>query len=127
MQEKKPTPGSCSLRKQTNSISPPAATLCPLISQAFKVYTMIVRITQLFPVWAVLFSVVAYLQPALFNGLSSGIVPLLTTIMLAMALTLTPADFVNVARHKSAITIRLVLPFSVMPLLAVGISLELGF
>ncbi|HLV77847.1 MAG TPA: bile acid:sodium symporter family protein [Marinobacter sp.] len=88
---------------------------------------MIVRITQLFPLWAVLFSVVAYLQPALFNGLSSGIVPLLTTIMLAMGLTLTPADFVNVARHKSAITLGVVLQFSVMPLLALGISLVLGF
>lgn len=88
---------------------------------------MIARITQLFPLWAILFSVVAYLQPGLFTDLKSSIVPLLTVIMLAMGLTLTPADFINVARRKGAITLGVVLQFSVMPILALVISLVMGF
>jgi len=88
---------------------------------------MISRVTQLFPVWAILFSAAAYLQPELFTGLKSAIVPLLTVIMLAMGLTLTPADFANAFKHKAAISLGIVLQFSVMPLLALGISLLLGF
>jgi len=88
---------------------------------------MLTRITQLFPLWAILFSVCAYLQPSLFTDLKSYIVPLLTTIMLAMGLTLTPKDFLNVIRFRAAIAVGVVLQFSVMPLLALGISLALGF
>ncbi|MBR9827546.1 MAG: bile acid:sodium symporter family protein [Oceanospirillales bacterium] len=88
---------------------------------------MLTRITQLFPLWAILFSVCAYLQPGLFTDLKSYIVPLLTTIMLAMGLTLTPKDFLNVIRFRAAIAVGVVLQFSVMPLLALGISLALGF
>lgn len=88
---------------------------------------MIARITQLFPLWAVLFSAAAYFQPSLFIDLKSAIVPLLTLIMLAMGLTLTPADFVNVLRHRSAILLGVVLQFSIMPLLALGISQALSF
>ena len=49
---------------------------------------MLGRITNLFPLWALLFSVLAYWQPALFVDLKTQIVPLLTIIMLAMGLTL---------------------------------------
>ncbi|TCK02305.1 bile acid:sodium symporter family protein [Marinobacterium mangrovicola] len=88
---------------------------------------MITRITQLFPLWAVLFSACAFFLPNLFVDLKSAIVPLLTIIMLAMGLTLTPADFVNVLRYRTAILLGVILQFSVMPLLALGISLALGF
>lgn len=88
---------------------------------------MISRITQLFPLWAVLFSVCAYFQPALFTDLKSHIVALLTLIMLAMGLTLTPADFINVIRHKAAISVGVALQFVVMPLLAVLLSALLDF
>lgn len=88
---------------------------------------MIARFTQLFPVWAILFSACAWFQPELFTSLKTFIVPLLTIIMLAMGLTLTPADFANVLRHKAAISLGVVLQFSVMPLLALAISLLFGF
>ena len=39
---------------------------------------MLGRITNLFPLWALLFSVLAYWQPALFVDLKTQIVPLLT-------------------------------------------------
>ncbi|WP_136483507.1 bile acid:sodium symporter family protein [Vibrio sp. H11] len=84
-------------------------------------------ITQLFPLWAVLFSLWAYFSPALFVDLKSQIVPLLTIIMLAMGLTLKPKDFLNVVSNKKAIGVGLILQFSVMPLAALLISLLLGF
>jgi len=84
-------------------------------------------ITQLFPLWAVLFSLWAYFSPALFVDLKSQIVPLLTIIMLAMGLTLKPKDFLNVVTNKKAIGVGLILQFTVMPLAALLISLLLGF
>ncbi|MFT5712980.1 MAG: BASS family bile acid:Na+ symporter [Glaciecola sp.] len=88
---------------------------------------MIGRITQLFPVWALLFSVIAMVQPTLFVGLKTQIIPLLTIIMLAMGVSLTPRDFVNVAKHKVAIGVGVLLQFSVMPIVALLISLAMGF
>ncbi|WEM45508.1 bile acid:sodium symporter family protein (plasmid) [Photobacterium sp. DA100] len=88
---------------------------------------MIGRITQLFPVWAVLFAVLAYISPSLFVGLKTQIVPLLTIIMLAMGISLSPKDFVNVAQHKKAVGIGVILQFLIMPLTALLISLLLGF
>lgn len=83
---------------------------------------MIARITQLFPLWAVLLSVCAFFQPTLFTGLKSLIVPMLMVIMLAMGLTLTVRDFANVVKHKSAIVLGVILQFTVMPALALIIS-----
>ncbi|MBY8071323.1 bile acid:sodium symporter family protein [Vibrio fluvialis] len=88
---------------------------------------MLRTITQLFPLWAVLFSLCAYFFPSVFVDLKSQIVPLLTIIMLAMGLTLKPKDFLNVVTNKKAIGIGLILQFSVMPLAALLVSLLLGF
>ncbi|MFV0485775.1 MAG: bile acid:sodium symporter family protein [Vibrio fluvialis] len=88
---------------------------------------MLRTITQLFPLWAVLFSLCAYFFPSVFVDLKSQIVPLLTIIMLAMGLTLKPKDFLNVVTNKKAIGIGLILQFSVMPLAAILVSLLLGF
>ncbi|UDL03625.1 bile acid:sodium symporter family protein [Marinobacter sp. CA1] len=88
---------------------------------------MLNRIIQLFPVWAILFSVCAFYQPALFTDLKAAIVPLLTIIMLAMGLTLTPTDFRHVVTYRHALLLGTALQFSVMPLLALGISLLFGF
>ena len=84
-------------------------------------------VTQLFPVWAVLLSAFAYFNPSLFTDLKTTIVPLLTVIMLSMGLTLQSADFYNVLKRKSAVAAGVILQFSVMPLVALGISLLLGF
>ncbi len=88
---------------------------------------MLRTITQLFPLWAVLFSLCAYFVPSAFVDHKSQIVPLLTIIMLAMGLTLKPKDFLNVISNKKAIGIGLILQFSVMPITALLISLLLGF
>ena len=88
---------------------------------------MINRITQLFPLWAVLFSAAAMLAPSFFIALKPYIVPLLTVVMLAMGLTLTPRDFINVGKHKKAVMAGVILQFTVMPLVALLISTLMGF
>lgn len=88
---------------------------------------MLGRITRLFPLWALLGSLLAYGQPTWFVGLKQQIIPLLTLIMLAMGLTLRPAHFLDVLGNRRAVLLGLVLQFSVMPLAAVLVSRLLGF
>lgn len=83
---------------------------------------MLAIIIRLFPLWAVLFSAFAYFNPAPFDAFSGFIVPCLALIMLSMGLTLTPAHFKNVLKHKSAVLIGVLLQFSVMPLMALFVS-----
>ncbi|MAD88451.1 MAG: bile acid:sodium symporter, partial [Pseudoalteromonas sp.] len=77
---------------------------------------------QLFPLWAVISSAIAYLNPSLFTGFKSSIVPLLMFIMLTMGLTLKPADFKRVVENKKAIGLGLVLQFTIMPVTAFLLS-----
>ncbi|KAF7765016.1 bile acid:Na+ symporter, BASS family [Pseudoalteromonas citrea] len=73
---------------------------------------------QLFPIWAILFSTIAFAFPQYFIGLKGMIVPLLMMIMLTMGLTLTLKDFSRATQNKKAILIGVLLQFSVMPILA---------
>lgn len=79
-------------------------------------------IINAFPLWVVLGSVVAYLQPAIFTPLKPQIVPLLMLIMLSMGLTLTLDDFKRVTSSVKAVTVGLILQFSVMPLSALFVA-----
>ena len=88
---------------------------------------MLSTITHLFPVWAVLLSVIAFIQPALFTSLKDLIVPLLTIIMLAMGLTLTAQDFANVSKNIKAVSVGVILQFTVMPIVALIIATLLQF
>ncbi|WP_423839877.1 bile acid:sodium symporter family protein [Vibrio mytili] len=88
---------------------------------------MIGRLTQLFPVWAVIFALTAYFLPHLFIDLKSQIIPLLTVIMLAMGISLSASDFLNVLKHKKAVGVGVLLQFLIMPLAALTISFLLGF
>jgi len=83
-------------------------------------------ITQLFPVWALLFSVVAYYQPGLFVDLKPSIIPLLVVIMLGMGMTLSFEDFRRVLVAPKVIVIGVCLQFLVMPLAAYLIAIGLG-
>ncbi|MDX5364656.1 MAG: bile acid:sodium symporter family protein [Pseudazoarcus pumilus] len=88
---------------------------------------MIAGLTQGFPLWALLVSVLAYWRPELLNGLADWIVPLLMLIMFGMGMTLTPEDFRRVLRRPAAIAIGAGLQFLIMPLAAylVGKALAL--
>jgi BASS family bile acid:Na+ symporter len=83
-------------------------------------------ITTLFPVWAILLSVIAYAVPSVFASLKTAIIPLLAVIMFGMGMTLTMSDFRRVLRRPRVIAIGALLQFSVMPLAAWLVSLLLG-
>ncbi len=84
-------------------------------------------VIQLFPLWAILLSVLAFFQPEMFVGLKSQIVPLLTVIMLAMGLTLSPSDFKQVLKNVKAVAVGVLLQFLVMPIAAFGVAFAFGF
>ena len=83
---------------------------------------ILTTLTRLFPVWALLFSALAYLSPELFSDLGYLIAPGLSMIMLFMGLTLSWHDFSNVKRKFPALTVGVILQFGVMPLSGLLIS-----
>lgn len=87
---------------------------------------MLSRFNYLFPIWAVLVSILAYICPGTFSDFSSAIVPLLSMIMFFMGLSLTAADFKRVLIAPKAIAIGVFLQFLIMPLAAFLISLALN-
>jgi BASS family bile acid:Na+ symporter len=83
---------------------------------------MLKKITSLFPIWAILFSAISYLQPSLVVGFKSWIIPLLIIIMFCMGITLKVADFRRVLKRPKVIALAVVLQFLLMPLAAFSIS-----
>jgi BASS family bile acid:Na+ symporter len=88
---------------------------------------MIARLTALFPLWALAFSVIAFSWPEAFAAAKPAIVPLLGVVMFGMGMTLTPANFTEVLRRPRIIGLGVLLQYLVMPLAAwvIGIALEL--
>ena len=82
-------------------------------------------ITRLFPLWAFVFSVIAFLWPALFNQQKSFIVPLLMIVMFCMGMTLQLSDFVRVLKKPGVIATGVLTQYSLMPLFAFGLSVSL--
>ncbi len=87
---------------------------------------MIHRITSLFPLWAVLLSIAAYLRPDLFAGMKPAIVPLLGVVMFGMGMTLTWGNFAEVLQRPKVIMVGLVLQYLLMPLTAWVVGALLG-
>ncbi|MES9971669.1 MAG: bile acid:sodium symporter family protein [Candidatus Thiodiazotropha sp.] len=79
---------------------------------------MINRLTRLFPLWAILFSLLAYSKPVLFIDLKAAIVPLLGVVMFGMGMTLTWQNFTAVLKRPAAIGLGVSLQFLIMPLAA---------
>ncbi|MBQ9338469.1 MAG: bile acid:sodium symporter family protein [Lentisphaeria bacterium] len=75
-------------------------------------------IVKIFPLCAVLLSVVAYLFPGLFTPMAFLIVPMLGVIMLGMGATLSGKDFLHAVKRPAAVLIGMTLQFLLMPLLA---------
>lgn len=88
---------------------------------------MIQRINTLFPLWALLFSVVAYSMPSIFVPLKGNIASLLIAIMFFMGVTLRLEDFSRVLKQPKIIAITVALQFIIMPLMALFLSKILGF
>ncbi|MEE9302616.1 MAG: hypothetical protein V3U84_02415 [Thiotrichaceae bacterium] len=83
---------------------------------------MMNRITQLFPLWAILLSCAGYYFPESFTSLKPAIIPLLSLIMFGMGISLKPADFSRVLKRPKLIAIGITLQFLLMPFYAWGIS-----
>ncbi len=83
---------------------------------------MIKRFNALFPLWAIVFSTMAYIYPQIFSSFSSSISYLLIGIMLFMGMTLTPRDFLRAVQMPKVIIVGLCLQFFIMPLSALLIS-----
>ena len=84
------------------------------------------RAILLFPLLAVLFSVLAWLAPAPFAALKPAIPWLLGVVMFGMGMTLSVESFKEVLTRPGVIMLGVVLQFLVMPLAAWGISEALG-
>jgi BASS family bile acid:Na+ symporter len=87
---------------------------------------MIIRNTHLFPIWALLFSVVAFYFPQPFVALKPAIIPLLAIIMLGMGMTLSFDDFRRVAYRPMIVLVGLSLQVLVMPFTAYILAIGLG-
>lgn len=83
---------------------------------------MIKLFNTLFPLWAIVFSAMAYVYPQLFSSLSSTISYFLMAIMLFMGMTLTTHDFLRAVQMPKLIGVSLFLQFFIMPLSALLIS-----
>lgn len=85
------------------------------------------RITELFPVWAILCAVAAYTHPGLFTPLQSSISLLLGLIMFGMGMTLRVDEFRYLLKQPTAVGIGVGLQFLLMPFFgwAVGKALRL--
>ncbi len=87
--------------------------------------TRLVLFNRLFPLWAILMSVLAFLAPELLSSWQSMIVPLLAAVMFLMGVTLTEDDFKRIVLFPRPILIGVLLQFLVMPLAAFLLSLLL--
>ncbi len=87
---------------------------------------MIDRITKLFPLWAILFSLIAYFYNGLFAGFKSAIVPLLTVVMFGMGMTLKWENFREIFKSPLVILLGFSLQYLIMPVAAYLISVMLN-
>ncbi len=87
---------------------------------------MLKRLTDLFPLWALLFSGLAWLFPGWFAPLRPAIVPLLGVIMFGMGATLLPRDFLAVTRAPALLAFGAALQFGLMPALGWAVARTLG-
>ena len=76
---------------------------------------MIDRITKLFPIWAVLFSIAAFYIDNLFVVFKSAIVPLLIVVMFGMGMTLTWDNFRRILKSPLVIILGFSLQYLIMP------------
>lgn len=87
---------------------------------------MVDLITRLFPLWALLFSLLAYLAPGLFVDFRPAIVPLLGVVMFGMGMTLSWQNFTEVLKRPQIIALGVLMQYLVMPFAAWLVAVVLG-
>ena len=83
-------------------------------------------LSRLFPLWAALVAVLAYLSPGSFRPLLPYVTDLLTVVMFGLGVTLTFADFRRVILRPAPVIAGVVVHYLVMPLAAFGLARALG-
>ncbi|KAA8995355.1 ketopantoate/pantoate/pantothenate transporter PanS [Affinibrenneria salicis] len=79
---------------------------------------MLAKLTRLFPLWAVLLSLLAYYTPTSFTGIGPYVSYLLMLIMFTMGVTLRFGDFKRVLTRPAPVAAGTFLHYLVMPLAA---------
>ncbi|MCC7576534.1 MAG: bile acid:sodium symporter family protein [Methanomethylovorans sp.] len=77
---------------------------------------MLQKFTSLFPIWAIILSVIALLYPGAFLPYKDAIPFLLGLVMFAMGMTLVLEDFMLVFKRPKVVIIGTVLQYTLMPL-----------
>uniref|UniRef100_A0A0G4I626 Uncharacterized protein n=1 Tax=Chromera velia CCMP2878 TaxID=1169474 RepID=A0A0G4I626_9ALVE len=90
----------------------------------FKLYEKVTSIlTTLFPLWTIIFSVIALKSPQSFAWFNTTyFTTALAALMLSMGITLTPQDFIDCAKRPKAIGVGFVGCYGMMPLLALVLA-----
>lgn len=83
-------------------------------------------VTGLFPLWAILASLLAMVVPQVFLPLKAAIAPLLGLVMFGMGITLSGQHFLSVLRRPVSVLIGVTLQFALMPLAGWVCALLLG-
>ncbi|RLA00264.1 MAG: bile acid:sodium symporter [Gammaproteobacteria bacterium] len=86
----------------------------------------ITLLTGLFPLWALLGSLLAWMMPGGFAPLKPAIVPLLGLVMFGMGMTLTGSDFLNVLRRPFPVFLGVTMQFLLMPFAAWALAAGAG-
>jgi Predicted Na+-dependent transporter len=87
---------------------------------------MIKRFTSLFPLWAIIFSIIAFAYPAGFSPYKDAITPLLGVVMFGMGITLSANDFLLVLKRPGVIALGTAMQYILMPLIAFILSYMLN-
>ena len=77
----------------------------------------VAKSTSLFPLWVMLFSLWAFLEPQYWSNLNFLIIPLLSLIMFSMGLTLKVEDFLRILKNFKIVCVGIFLQFLIMPIL----------
>lgn len=80
------------------------------------------KLTNLFPFWVIIFSVLGVAKPFLFRWFLPYITPALTLTMMAMGMTLSFNDFKRVSKSWKYILIGFVAQYSIMPFSAFALT-----
>ncbi len=83
-------------------------------------------VTDYFTFWIILFSVIAYLSPTRFSGLTYLIVPVLGIIMLGMGMTLTLEDFKRILLRPRDVGVGVAAQYLIMPFFGFALAKIFG-
>ena len=93
-----------------------------LVVKFIRQSILMTKFNNLFPLWAVLLSSVAFVFNGFFGNFEQAIVPLLASVMFIMGLTLTDEDFLRISKDPRPVFVGVLLQFLLMPILALTLA-----